>query len=86
MKKGIQNDLLSIHRLFLTAYKKQILFIQLIGFKEGNMTIRGYHIDIVGFGIHAKDSTTVTFCCKEDSNSTLSDVFPHDFPFVLLKV
>ncbi|CAC5409404.1 unnamed protein product [Mytilus coruscus] len=55
------------------------------GFKEGNMTVRGYHIDIVGFGIHSTDSTTVTFCCKEDSNSTLSEVFPHDFPFVLLK-
>ncbi|CAC5370001.1 unnamed protein product [Mytilus coruscus] len=55
------------------------------GFKEGNITIRGYHIDMVGFRIHSGYSTSVTFCCKEDSNSTLSEVLPHDYPFVLLK-
>ncbi|CAC5376532.1 unnamed protein product [Mytilus coruscus] len=54
-------------------------------FKEGNITIGGYHIDMVQFGIHSGYSTSVSFCCKEDSNSTLSEVFPHDYPFVLLK-
>ncbi|XP_071131860.1 uncharacterized protein [Mytilus edulis] len=55
------------------------------GFKGGNMTIRGYHSDMVGFGIHPENSTSVTFCCKEDSNITLLEVFPHNYPFVLLK-
>ncbi|CAG2192076.1 unnamed protein product [Mytilus edulis] len=36
------------------------------GFKEGNITIGGYHIDMVGFGIRSVDSTSVKFCCKED--------------------
>lgn len=65
---------------------ENVIFIQLVGFKGGNMTIGGFHIDMIGFGIHPKRSTTVLFCCKDDSNSTLSEVFPHMYPFVLLKV
>ena len=69
-------------------YLKKITSVFVLGFGEGSLLFTGYEADNEGRlpNTIMNDMVYLSFCCREDENSTLSDVLPTSFPFVLLKV
>ena len=53
----------------------------------GTLSIEGYNTEYRGF-LPTNDTSKLEliFCCREDPNSTLSQILPSTYPFVLLKV
>ena len=53
----------------------------------GALSIEGYNTEYRGF-LPTNDTSKLEliFCCREDPNSTLSQILPSTYPFVLLKV
>ena len=53
----------------------------------GTLSIDGYNTEYRGF-LPTNDirKLELTFCCREDPNSTLSQTLPLTYPFILLKV
>ena len=53
----------------------------------GTLSIEGYNTEYRGF-LPTNDTSKLEliFCCREDPNSTLSQILPLTYPFVLLKV
>ena len=53
----------------------------------GTLSIDGYNTEYRGF-LPTNDTSKLEliFCCREDPNSTLSQILPSTYPFVLLKV
>jgi hypothetical protein len=52
----------------------------------GTLSIEGYNTEYRGF-LPTNDTSKLEliFCCREDPNSTLSQILPSTYPFVLLK-
>ena len=66
---------------------ERLIVLYLIGFSMGTLSIDGYNTEYRGF-LPTNDTSKLEliFCCREDPNSTLSQVLPSTYPFVLLKV
>jgi hypothetical protein len=73
---------------FLYSCFSYYYFVFVLGFGEGSLLFSGYDADNEGrlSNTIMNDMVYLSFCCREDENSTLSDVLPTSFPFVLLKV
>jgi hypothetical protein len=53
----------------------------------GTLSIDGYNTEYRGFlPTNDTNKLELIFCCREDPNSTLSQILPSTHPFVLLKV